>query len=86
MKGIKDLTIIDRGDAYMPMVNPTYKIPKTVSWTLPGIARRVTAITYPRNPTIFNKATSFAVLTCIHTCALLNNKLLRIDAYLHTIH
>lgn len=85
MKEIKDLTIIDRGDAYMPMVNPAHKIPTTVSRTLPGIARRVTAITNPRNPT-FNKAANFAVLTCIHTFPLLNNKLLRIDAHEYTIH
>lgn len=85
MKGIKDITIIDRGDAYMPMVNPAHKIPTTVSRTLPGVARKVTAITNPRNPT-FNKATNFNVLTCIHTFALLNKKLLRIDAFEYTIH
>jgi hypothetical protein len=59
---VKKLTIDERGDAYMPMVNPAHKIPTNVSCKLSSwIARRVIAITNPRRPT-FNMATVFAVL------------------------
>lgn len=55
------LTMTDKGEAYMPMVNPAHKIPTKVSFTFSRIARSVNAITDPRNPT-FSIATNFAVL------------------------
>jgi hypothetical protein len=50
----------ERGDAYIPMVKAAHKIPMKVSRKLPWSARRLTAITNPRKPTL-NMATNFAV-------------------------
>jgi hypothetical protein len=59
---MKEITMAERGDAYMPTVKPAHKNPTKVSRTLPWSARRVTAITNPKKPT-FNMPTNFAVFT-----------------------
>lgn len=51
----------DKGDAYMPMVNPAHKIPTKVSFTFSLMASSVNTMTDPRNPTL-SMATNFAVL------------------------
>lgn len=48
----------ERGDAYMPTVNPAHRNPTNVSRKLPWKTSKVNAITNPRNPT-FNTATNF---------------------------
>jgi hypothetical protein len=59
---MKEITMAERGDAYMPTVKAAHKIPTKVSRTLSWSATRLTAITNPRKPT-FNMPTSFVVFT-----------------------
>lgn len=51
----------DKGEAYMPMVNPAHNSPTKVSFTSSRMATSVNAITDPTNPTS-SIATNFAVL------------------------
>lgn len=59
----RNLTIDNKGDAYMPTANPTHKIPIIVSCLfLSWIDRSVIAITDPGKTTL-NMPTIYAVLT-----------------------
>jgi hypothetical protein len=60
---VKKLTIDSKGDANMPILIPTHKIPITVScMLLSWIAKRVTANIDP-GKAILNMPTIYAVLT-----------------------
>lgn len=60
VRGEREHTMTERGEAYIPMVKPVHTSPTKFNFTSSRTARSVNAITEPKKPT-FNIATILAI-------------------------